>query len=318
MRAPIVSIVRRLLQCLALGCVVLPAHALTVEYIHTDALGTPVAVTNSAGVVIERSEYEPYGQLLNRSLQDGPGYTGHVQDAATGLSYMQQRYYDPEIGRFLSVDPVTANGNGGANFNRYWYANNNPYRFTDPDGRWARNIGDPPGVGMFGCRGSLCDQYRGRHGIQAKSDGGKKSKRNSVSGNHQTEVVERIDKSKWGISAEITPGNEISVDSKQGIIVQPRSTAWPPTFQFGFKVTQRPLAESGEFESIIAPTKWFVPEFYSSGFTGSPEEGGILFTTPVSSPGGSRWFIEYPSQESSHDNVSNSSIIIYTPFVPGM
>ena len=50
---------------------------------------------------------------------------------------MQQRYYDPTLGRFLSVDPVTANGNTGGNFNRYWYANNNPYKFTDPDGRDA-------------------------------------------------------------------------------------------------------------------------------------------------------------------------------------
>ena len=49
---------------------------------------------------------------------------------------MQQRYYDPGIGRFLSVDPVTANGNTGANFNRYWYASNNPYKFKDPDGRF--------------------------------------------------------------------------------------------------------------------------------------------------------------------------------------
>jgi uncharacterized protein RhaS with RHS repeats len=48
---------------------------------------------------------------------------------------MQQRYYDPMIGRSLSVDPVTAYSSPGANFNRYWYANNNPYRFTDPDGR---------------------------------------------------------------------------------------------------------------------------------------------------------------------------------------
>lgn len=48
---------------------------------------------------------------------------------------MQQRYYDPMIGRFLSTDPVTANSATGANFNRYWYANNNPYKFTDPDGR---------------------------------------------------------------------------------------------------------------------------------------------------------------------------------------
>ena len=42
-------------------------------------------------------------------MEDGPGYTGHVTDAATGLVYMQQRYYDPMIGqRLLSVDPVVA------------------------------------------------------------------------------------------------------------------------------------------------------------------------------------------------------------------
>ncbi|WP_226470068.1 RHS repeat-associated core domain-containing protein, partial [Luteimonas panaciterrae] len=52
-----------------------------------------------------------------------------------GLNYMQQRYYDPNIGRFLSTDPVTAYEKPGQNFNRYWYANNNPYKFTDPDGR---------------------------------------------------------------------------------------------------------------------------------------------------------------------------------------
>jgi len=56
-------------------------------------------------------------------------------DKATGLVYMQQRYYDPLIPRFLSVDPITAYSNPVGAFNRYWYANNNPYRFTDPDGR---------------------------------------------------------------------------------------------------------------------------------------------------------------------------------------
>lgn len=39
--------------------------------------------------------------------------------------------------RWVSVDPVQANPNNGNNFNRYWYANNNPYKFTDPDGRVA-------------------------------------------------------------------------------------------------------------------------------------------------------------------------------------
>ena len=49
-----------------------------------------------------------------------------------------QRYYDPGIGRFLSVDPVTADTTTGWNFNRYNYAANNPYKFTDPDGREIR------------------------------------------------------------------------------------------------------------------------------------------------------------------------------------
>lgn len=50
---------------------------------------------------------------------------------------MQQRYYDPTVGRFLSTDPVAAYSKKGINFNRYWYASNNPYRFIDPDGRWV-------------------------------------------------------------------------------------------------------------------------------------------------------------------------------------
>ena len=61
-------------------------------------------------------------------------------DAETGLTYMQQRYYDPRIGMFLSVDPVTAYSDPIGQFHRYRYANNNPYRFTDPDGRWAEDL----------------------------------------------------------------------------------------------------------------------------------------------------------------------------------
>ncbi|QNN47081.1 hypothetical protein H9L17_02630 [Thermomonas brevis] len=108
----------------------------TFSYFHTDALGSPIAKTNSAGTPIERSEYEPYGKLVNRANDDRAGYTGHVMDSASGLTYMQQRYYDPQCGCFLSVDPVTAYSTGDMRFfGRYVYANNNPYKFTDPDGR---------------------------------------------------------------------------------------------------------------------------------------------------------------------------------------
>ena len=53
---------------------------------------------------------------------------------------MQQRYYDPIAGRFMSVDPITTDANTGKGFNLYEYANNNPYRYTDPDGRIANFV----------------------------------------------------------------------------------------------------------------------------------------------------------------------------------
>lgn len=106
-----------------------------VTYVHTDPQGNPVAKTDSTGAVIWRQSYTPYGQTYQQADPDGPGFTGHRNDAATGLVYMQARYYDPKIGRFLSVDPVAFSPDSPRHFNLYWYANGNPYRYTDPDGR---------------------------------------------------------------------------------------------------------------------------------------------------------------------------------------
>ena len=110
------------------------AASQTVSYVHTDALGSIVAVTDQSRSVIERRQYEPFGLQLTPAVADGPGYAGHVQDEATALTHMQQRYYDPAIGRFLSVDPVGPLQNPIRHFGRYHYANNNPYTYTDPSG----------------------------------------------------------------------------------------------------------------------------------------------------------------------------------------
>jgi RHS repeat-associated protein len=97
-----------------------------------------VAKTNQAGALLSRTRYEPYGATAAGTNPTGIGFTGHVNDADTGLVYMKQRYYEPLAGRFLSVDPVTTDANTGGHFNRYVYANNNPYKFKDPDGRAPR------------------------------------------------------------------------------------------------------------------------------------------------------------------------------------
>jgi RHS repeat-associated protein len=111
------------------------------QYVHTDALGSPVAHTNAGGALINRTRFEPYGYVA-AGTKPGPatsliGFTGHVQDAETDLVYMQQRYYDPIAGRFLSVDPVVTDVETGKLFGRYHYGENNPYKYKDPDGRVA-------------------------------------------------------------------------------------------------------------------------------------------------------------------------------------
>jgi hypothetical protein len=55
-----------------------------VYYIHVDALGSPVAETNAQGQVVRQVDYRPYGAELGGAV-DGPAFTGHYRDAATGL-----------------------------------------------------------------------------------------------------------------------------------------------------------------------------------------------------------------------------------------
>jgi RHS repeat-associated protein len=107
------------------------SSTITTRYQHADLRGSPTLVTNAAGTQVERSIEQPFGAPYDGIYRDGPGFTGHATDAASGLSYMQQRYYDPIAMRFLSVDPAQSE------FSRYSYGANNPYKFVDPDGRAA-------------------------------------------------------------------------------------------------------------------------------------------------------------------------------------
>ena len=123
-------------------------------YFFTDAQGSPRAAANQAGAILWRETYRPWGGRYRQqaSLDDYPqAYTAQPQDPESGLLQLGARYYNPALGRFYAADPVHYVEGNIHSFSRYAYANNNPYKFTDPTGLYGgwndKSPGDPTGSG---------------------------------------------------------------------------------------------------------------------------------------------------------------------------
>ena len=97
----------------------------------TDALGSVLALADEAQVIRTRYAYSPYGETRQAGQEDPNPlqYTGRESDD-TGLYYYRARYYDPELRRFISSDPIGLVSGPNA----YSYVENNPLRYTDPSG----------------------------------------------------------------------------------------------------------------------------------------------------------------------------------------
>jgi RHS repeat-associated protein len=145
----------------------------TPHFLHTDSLGSTVAVTDANGAVEQTFAYDIFGQL--RSMT-GAGnttrtFTGEENDGSA-LVYLRARYYEPTAGRFTSRDPFPMKIEDTQTVNRYAYVKNNPANYVDPSGEFAlltipaavrvKNIflGIFPGEGLEGAvRHALSTQF---------------------------------------------------------------------------------------------------------------------------------------------------------------
>lgn len=115
------------------------------RYLHRDSLGSIDTITDGQGRIIDRMSYNPFGSrrggdwrvntgeplvpvLTNR------GFTGHEHVDEMNLIHMNGRVYDPELGRFISADPLVQFPYDPQSYNRYSYVLNNPLKYTDPTG----------------------------------------------------------------------------------------------------------------------------------------------------------------------------------------
>ncbi|MCG8468597.1 MAG: RHS repeat-associated core domain-containing protein, partial [Gemmatimonadetes bacterium] len=104
-----------------------------VYYFATDEKGTVLGLYDDNAAVLNEYQYDPWGRPEGTATDSIPNtlrYIGREWDDAAGLLYLRARYYDPEIGRFISEDPIGLAGG----INPYSYALNDPVNLSDRTG----------------------------------------------------------------------------------------------------------------------------------------------------------------------------------------
>ena len=123
----------------------------TLYYYVLNAQGDVIALADQNGNLIAKYSYDPWGKLLsvtpNGWLDEQNAYylevaeanplryRGYYYDAETGFYYLQSRYYDPEIGRFINADSyASTDATGLLSTNMFAYCENDPVNRSDPSG----------------------------------------------------------------------------------------------------------------------------------------------------------------------------------------
>ena len=111
-----------------------------IYYYLLNAQGDVIRMLDSTGATVASYEYDPYGNILSATgtmAEANPlRYRGYYYDRETGFYYLNSRYYDPKIGRFINADSYVSTGQGIVGYNMFAYCGNNPVNRSDAEGRF--------------------------------------------------------------------------------------------------------------------------------------------------------------------------------------
>ncbi|MBK7708705.1 MAG: RHS domain-containing protein [Acidobacteria bacterium] len=137
-----------------------------VRYFIADHLGSTNALTDSSGNVTSSASYDSFGNATG-NLATRYKFTGREYDDFTGLHYYRARWYDGNLGRFISEDPI---GFAGGDVNLYGYVGNGPVNSTDPSGLIDPSVYQAPSMynsGGFANAAEFADSMdRGLDGVE--------------------------------------------------------------------------------------------------------------------------------------------------------
>jgi RHS repeat-associated protein len=105
---------------------------------HQDQLDN-LALVTSGGARVDDQGFYAYGRLRRGFIGVERSFTGQQKDLNSGLIYMNARYYDPEIGQFLSPDTIVPDPSNLLDYNRYMFVRGNPMRYSDPSGYFSED-----------------------------------------------------------------------------------------------------------------------------------------------------------------------------------
>ena len=121
------------------------------SFFHLDILRSTVGLTDDVGGSRQSILYDAWGNERDRvgASANKFTFTGHEKDEETGLIYAKARFYDPDIGRFLTQDSFLGDVTKVPSLHRYQYANANPLAFFDPTGNQSREVSSFEEFGKF-------------------------------------------------------------------------------------------------------------------------------------------------------------------------